>query len=154
MTTRAALSLTLGRPHHEAIEDLGHLDLTRQPGVWLHAIGKVEHVLFHRRRLADLLAPAFVDIDVTGRARTGTAALRFDSWHALLDRRLHDGRADFAFDRASCTLDVDESDFDHVGRRSLEEKTRCRRGMRWTIPAGVSSIGSRRATPVLDDRNR
>src|SRR5262249_29298865 len=85
---------------------------------------------------------ALLDIDMTGRASAGAAAFGFDPGHALLDRRLHDGRTDFAFDRASCALDVDKSDLDHVGRRSLEEKTRCRRGMAWTTPAGCRLLSA------------
>src|SRR5579871_1008972 len=110
-----SLSLPLGRAHRQTVEIIAHLDLTRQPRVGLNAVCKVEHVLFHRRRLADPLPPSVFDVDVAGRAGAGAAALRFDPGHAVLDRRLHDGLADFGLDRASSALEVDKGDFDHDG---------------------------------------
>src|ERR1700722_17810626 len=109
------LGLPLRRSHGQPVEFLAHLDLARQPRARFHLIGEIEHVLFHGRRLADLLPPGVVDIDVAGRAGAGAAAFRLDAGNAALDRRLHDGRADLAFDGARRAGSIDESDFDHGG---------------------------------------
>src|ERR1700722_10851447 len=109
------LGLPLRRSHGQPVEFLAHLDLARQPRARLHLIGEIEHVLFHRRRLADLLPPSVVNIDVAGRAGAGPAAFRLDAGNAVLDRRLHDGRADLAVDGARRAGGIDESDFDHGG---------------------------------------
>src|ERR1700722_19277084 len=60
------LGLPLRRPHREPVKFLAHLDLARQPRIRLHIVGEVEHVLFHRRRLADLRAPVLLDVHAAG----------------------------------------------------------------------------------------
>ena len=105
----------------ETVELVGHLDLAGQPRVRLHVVAEVEHVLLHRRRPADLLAPRLVDIDVAGRAGAGAAALGLDAGHVVLDRRFHHGRADLGIDRAGGAGGIDEGDLGHgpsaVGKR-------------------------------------
>src|SRR6187455_3021848 len=46
-------ALTLRNPYDQPVQRVAHLDLARQPGTRLHFIGEVEHILFHRFRLAD-----------------------------------------------------------------------------------------------------
>src|SRR3990172_10354061 len=68
---QAKLSLLLRRAHHQPVELFAHLDLARQPRIRPHVVAEVEHVLFHRRGRAYLLAPSLVDIDVAGGAGAG-----------------------------------------------------------------------------------
>src|SRR6185295_12928277 len=72
--TRGGLSLPLGDAHHEAVERVRHLDLAGEARIRPHVVAEVQHVLFHRRRPADLLAPFLLDVDVTGGAGAGAAA--------------------------------------------------------------------------------
>src|SRR5262249_32625685 len=74
---------------------------------------KIQHVLFHGRRLAGLLAPRLVHIDVAGRARAGAATLRLDPRHAVFDRRFHHGRPDLAVDRARDAAGIDIGNLGH-----------------------------------------
>src|SRR4029077_1245008 len=73
--------------------------------------------------------PSLVDVNVTGRARAGAAAFSLDLRHAVLDRRLHDGRADLAFDGPRSAAGIDVGDFHHgngcngrSGRVQLEQR--------------------------------
>src|SRR5271168_1043464 len=116
------LCLPLRRVHRQPVKVVAHLDLARQPRIGLNLVGEIQHILFHRRRFANLLAPGFLDIDVTGRAGARAAAFRLDPRHAIFDRGLHHGRADFALDRASRAGLIDECDFDH-GRKTNPEET-------------------------------
>jgi len=75
---RGSSGLTLGRRNGETVEFVAHLDLARQARVRPHVEAEIEHVLFHRRGAADLLAPGFVDIDMARRAGAGAAAFRLD----------------------------------------------------------------------------
>src|SRR3972149_4072496 len=70
---QAKLSLLLRRAHHQPVELFAHLDLARQPRIRPHVVAEVEHVLFHRRRRAHLLAPSLPRIDVAGGAAGGGA---------------------------------------------------------------------------------
>src|SRR5437667_12639256 len=97
------------------LELLAHLDLAGESRVRLNVEGEIEHVLLHRRGLAGLLLPSLVDVDVTGRARAGAAAFGLDLRHTVLDRRLHDGRADLAVDGPRSAAGIDVGDFDHEG---------------------------------------
>src|SRR5690348_7898836 len=81
-----SLRLLVRRAHDEPVEFVRDLDLARQPRVLAHVVAEIEHVLFHRRRPAGLLAPGLVDIDVAGRAGAGTAALRLDAGNVVADR--------------------------------------------------------------------
>src|SRR5690349_5410577 len=96
---RAFLSLPFRNPHSEPVERIGDLDLAGEARIRPHVIAEVEHVLFHRRGTADLLAPGVFYIDVAGRAGAGTAALGLDARHSVLDRAFHHGRADLGVDR-------------------------------------------------------
>src|SRR6476660_5685732 len=53
-------------------------------------------------------------MDGTGGAGTGTPALRLDTRNAVLDRGLHDGRTEFALDRARGAFVIDVGDARHV----------------------------------------
>src|SRR5580704_2216814 len=131
-----SLSLPLRRSHGQPVEFLAHLDLARQARARLHLVGEIEHVLFHGRRLADLLPPGVVDIDVAGRAGAGAAAFRLDAGNGVLDRRLHDGRADLAFDGARRAGGIDESDFDHGGMTNRRREAERGNGTDKEWPSG------------------
>ena len=105
--------LPLRRRHHEAVEFVAHLDLARQARIRPHVETEIQHVLFHRRRRADLLAPGFVDIDVAGRAGAGAAAFGFDAGNGVADRGFHHGRAVLDFDGSFFAGMVDKVDFGH-----------------------------------------
>src|SRR5262250_1430494 len=90
--------LPLRRAHHEPVELVGHLDLAGQARVRPYVVAEVEHVLLHRRRLAHRLAPCRIDMHVAGGTGAGAAAFRLDAGNAVLNRRLHHGRAEFALD--------------------------------------------------------
>src|SRR5438128_12494188 len=51
---------------------------------------------------------------VAGGAGAGAAAFRLDAGNAVLDRRLHHGRAELALDRASGASMIDIGDFRHA----------------------------------------
>src|SRR6187399_3045755 len=80
------LSLPLRRPHYEPVKLVGHLDLARQPRVRFHVVAEIQHVLFHRRGTADLVAPGLVDINMAGRTGAGAAAFGLDAGHVVFDR--------------------------------------------------------------------
>ena len=103
---RAALRLLVRCAHHKPIELFGDFDLTRQPRIRANIIPEVEHVLFHWRWTADLLAPSLIDIDVASGAGTGAAAFSLNTRDIVADRGFHDGRAEFGFDRAARTAGV------------------------------------------------
>src|SRR5262249_31228128 len=85
--------------------------------VRLHVVAEIEHVLLHRRRFAHRRAPRFVDMHMAGGAGASAAAFRLDAGNAVLDRRLHHGRAELALDRAGRASMVDIGDFRHaIGR--------------------------------------
>src|ERR1700746_1943417 len=137
------LGLPLGRAHHQAVELRRHLDLAGQARVRLHVVAEVEHVLLHRRRLAHRLPPCCIDMHVAGGAGAGAAAFRLDAGNAVLDRRLHHGRAKLALDRASGAFMIDIGDFRHaIGGTSQQYATALASYSRW------------RARTPDDDRRR
>src|SRR6476469_1527791 len=84
-------------------------------------------------------------MDVTGGAGTGTPALRLDPGNAVLDCGLHDGRTDFALDRARGAFVIDVGDARHViGRELLREVRRCRAPIAAGEGARQMSAGSNR----------
>ena len=105
--------LPFGRRHREAVEVVAHLDLARQTRIRPYVEAEIQHVLFHRSRSADLLAPGFVDIDMAGRARAGAAAFGFDARNGVTDRGFHHGRAVFDFNGSFFAGMVDKVDFGH-----------------------------------------
>src|SRR6516225_5959630 len=105
-----ALGLTLGRRDQKTIQLVAHLDLTRQPRIRPHVETEVQHVLFHRRRGPDFLAPGLIDIDMTGCASTGAAALGLDARNRIADRPFHDGGTALDFDGAGLAGMVDVVD--------------------------------------------
>src|SRR5262249_22175284 len=108
------LRLPLGRAHHQPFELGGDLDLAGQARVRPHVVSDVGHVLLQRRGVAARRAPRFVDVEGAGGAGAGAAALRLDAGNSVLDRRLHDGRADLALDRSGGALEIDIGDFRHA----------------------------------------
>src|SRR5258708_29420648 len=109
----AGSGLPLRRAHHEPVERRRDLDLARQPRIRAHIETEIQHVLFHRRRLAGLLAPGFVDIDVAGRAGASAPAFGLDAGNAMLYRRLHYGRSGLGLNRARRAGMIDIGDLDH-----------------------------------------
>src|SRR3990172_7117048 len=63
--------LLLGNADHEAIERLGHLDLTGEPARRPDVEGEIEHVLLHLLRRTRRFAPRVIHIDVAGGAGAG-----------------------------------------------------------------------------------
>src|SRR5215831_10136334 len=108
------LGLPLRRGDDEPVEFVGDLDLARQARVRPHVETEIQHVLFHRRRRADLLAPGFVDIDMAGGAGAGAAAFGFDAGNGVANGGFHDSRAVLDFDNAGFALMVDKVDLGHV----------------------------------------
>ena len=82
--------LALGDMNDKPVQSFAHLDLTGQTRGRTHVVGEVQHILFHRFRRADLRRPGLVDIDMTGGAGTGPAALRLDPGDRIANRILHD----------------------------------------------------------------
>src|SRR5262245_4420141 len=108
-----SLGLLFGDRYNQTVEIFGDFDLARQSRIRTHVVAKVEHVLFHGRRTADLLAPGFIDIDMTGGARAGAAAFGLYPRNVVADRRFHHGRAEFGFDRAAGAARVVVRDLGH-----------------------------------------
>src|SRR5262249_46094947 len=137
------LGLPLGRAHHQAVELRRHLDLAGQARVRLHVVAEVEHVLLHRRRLAHRLAPCCIDMHVAGGTGASAAAFRPDAGKAVLDRRLHHGRAELALDRAGGAFMIDIGDFRHTIGGTMQDDA-----------AALASYSGWRARTPDDDRQR
>src|SRR5262249_22876025 len=71
-------------------------------------------------RRTGFLAPGLIDIDVTGRAGAGAAALGLDPGNGVLERSFHHGCTDLGVDGAALTSGIDVSDLDH--RRSTNRE--------------------------------
>src|ERR1700733_10620072 len=110
--------LPLRRSDGQPLKLIAHLDLARQPRIWFHVVGKIEHIFFHRRRLANFFSPRLFDVDVASRTRARSAAFGLDAWHTVLDCSLHQCRAVFALDGARRAFRIDEGDFGH-GRPAI-----------------------------------
>src|SRR5262249_33897047 len=102
------------RPHHQTIESLCDLDLTRQPRIRAHVEGKVELVLLLFAPRAGLLEPSFVHIDHAGRATACSSAFSHDAGHAPFERALHYRRADIRFDRMRGSIVLNVGDLWHA----------------------------------------
>src|SRR5262245_61030974 len=110
---RAASELLFGDLHRQPVESIGDLDLAGQTAVLAHIEREIQHVLLHLVAGTDPLHPVWLDIDMTGRAGAGTAAIGIDSRHHVLDRRFHDGHAVLPIDLLSCPVLLDESQLCH-----------------------------------------
>ena len=80
----------------------------------LYVEGEVQHVFFHRVARADLLHPLRLDIDMTGGAGTGAAAVGIDAGNHVLDCGLHDRHAGRTVDGLFGTVVLDEGDLGHA----------------------------------------
>ncbi|CCE07845.1 hypothetical protein BRAS3843_2460031 [Bradyrhizobium sp. STM 3843] len=132
--------LTLRSRDDQTIELVGHLDLARQARVRPHVIAEVQHVLFHRRRRPDLLAPGFVDIDMAGGAGAGAAAFGLDAGDGVADGRFHHGCAVLDLHGSGFAVMVDKGNLGHVCSMLRRDEV------------GLSYNGSTRPAlvPVLD----
>src|SRR5580704_7348406 len=140
--------LSARRGDHQSVKLVRHFDLAGQARIRLHLEGEVEHVGLHRRRRADLFPPRLVDIEMACRARAGAAALGLDFGHAVFDRRLHDGGADFAVHGAGRALGINEGDFRHDATSEvwglilrLEQSSRA--GLFYPLAPNGASTGGR-----------
>src|SRR5579883_1952866 len=61
---KAASALLLGGFDDKPLEFRCYFDLAREPGIRLHFVGKIEHVLFLLGGLADEALPFLIDIDM------------------------------------------------------------------------------------------
>ena len=80
---------------------------------------QIEHVLFHWRRVARLLFPRLVNIDVTRRATARAPAFGDNTWDGVLYGRLHHRLAGFAFHRVHLTAAFYICDLHHGTAKSL-----------------------------------
>src|SRR5262245_14755463 len=113
--SKLQLELFLGHPHPEPVERIGHFDLAGQPALLAHVEGEVEHVLFHRISRAGLFEPVRLDIDMTGGAGAGAAAIGVDARDHVLDRGLHDRHSRLAIDGLFGAIVLDECYLRHSG---------------------------------------
>src|SRR5262245_23293696 len=141
------LGLPVGCAHHQAVELGRHLHLAGQARVRLHVVAEVEHVLLHRRRLAHRRTPRLVDMHVAGGAGAGAAAFRLDAGNAVLDGRLHHGRAELTLDRAGGAFMIDIGDFRHTIGGTIQDTRQ-----RWRPIAAHTR--ARQMTPDIDRRAR
>src|SRR5262249_45730793 len=109
-----SLRLLVRCRHHEPVKVFGDFDLTRQPRTRANIIPEIEHVLFHWRWTADLLAPGFIDIDMASGASAGPSALGLNARDVVADRGFHDRRAQFGFDSAARPARVVKGDLWHL----------------------------------------
>src|SRR4051812_5642751 len=114
----ALLELLCRHANHEPVELGRNLDLAAEPALIAHIEGEIEHVLLHLGRLAGLLAPGFVHVNVARRARACTTALGLDSRHAVVLGRLHEGHSRLALDHLLAIVGLNEGDLDHAARRT------------------------------------
>src|SRR5262245_37257797 len=80
---------------------------------------------------------------VAGGAGAGAAAFRLDAGNAVLDRRLHHGRAELALDRAGGAFMIDIGDFRHAIGGTMQDSA-----------AALASYSGWRARTPDDDRPR
>src|SRR3974377_1060208 len=114
------LRLLLRRAHDQAVELFRHLDLTRQARILPHVVTEIEHVLFHRRWLARLLAPGLIHVAMTCRAGAGAAAFRLDAGNVVAYRRLHHWGAELGVDDPLRSAGIDVRDLRHGWLNSFE----------------------------------
>src|SRR5580704_2225027 len=105
--------LPLRRSDGQPLKLIAHLDLARQPRIWFHVVGKIEHIFFHRRRFANFFSPRLFDVDMASRTRARAAAFGLDARHTVLDCGLHERRAVLALDGARRAFGIDEGDLGH-----------------------------------------
>src|SRR3990170_2088993 len=105
--------LLLGNADHEAIEPLGHLDLTGEPARRPDVESEIEHVLLHLLRASRRLAPRVIHIDVAGRASAGPATFSGDARDRILHRGLHHRHAGLRLDNAFRPVFLDKGDPGH-----------------------------------------
>src|SRR5690606_37018676 len=85
--------LTGGCAHDEAAQRVVHLDLTGKTAVLSDVEGEVEHVAFEFIHGLELFEPAFLDIDMAGRAGAGASAISVYARNGVADRAFHHGKA-------------------------------------------------------------
>src|SRR5262245_29092019 len=125
--SRQRSELLLGDLHRQPVKSVGDLDLAGQAAVVANVEGEVQHVLFHLVAGADPFPPFGLDIDMTGGAGAGAAAVGIDARHHVLDRRFHHGHAVLAFDLLLCPVLLDESQPCHSSCSKIVEIDRFRR---------------------------
>src|SRR3990172_703754 len=105
--------LFVGNADHEAIEPLGHLDLTGEPARRPDVESEIEHVLLHLLRAPRRFAPRIIHIDVAGRASASTATFGGDPRDRVLHRGLHHRHAGLRLDNAFRPVFLDKGDPGH-----------------------------------------
>src|SRR6185437_13242031 len=84
--------------HHQTVQLRCRADLTGEPRIGRRVLREVQHRLFHFRFRRQLVGPSRIDIDMTGGAGAGAAAIRIDAGNAVLDRPFHHRPADAELD--------------------------------------------------------
>ena len=112
--TLAASELFRRNPDHQPVNSRRDFNLAAQPAAVTHVESKIEHVLFHRRRLACCGAESFVDVNMTCRARASTTTFGFNTGDVVQFRGFHDGQTVLCVDRLRRTVWLNKSNLDHV----------------------------------------
>src|SRR6185312_12680827 len=110
---RYGLSLPLGNTDDEAVQFVAHLDLAGKARIRANVESEVEHVLFHRLRLADDAGPPLVDVDMAGSAGAGPAAFGLDARNAVADGVFHHRRTVLGVDLKRRAVECDVGDLGH-----------------------------------------
>ena len=94
--------------HDDPVQGLRHEHLAGQSAVVAPVVEVLQkHLLVvdHRGQLAE---PGRFHIAVARRTQARAAALRVDTWHAIVERAVHDGFPDVCSERLPATVRVDE----------------------------------------------
>jgi hypothetical protein len=110
---RGRSALMLRDAHDKPVEILADAELAAQTAGGADFIGKVQHVLFHLRRLTRHCPPVFIHINMAGGAGARAPAFGDDAGHIMLDRRFHDRLADRPFHNILTAGVVDIGDLGH-----------------------------------------
>src|SRR3974390_1179801 len=82
--------LALGHAHNEPVELGRDLDLAGKPSRLLPILREIEHGLFHVLLRRNFRSPCRIDIDMTGGAGAGPAAVGIDAGNEILHCPFHD----------------------------------------------------------------
>ena len=89
------LILRFGQMYHQAIEILGHCELTAHAAVVLRIDRELDQFLLDSLGWTDLVGPGFVDIAVAGRTTAGATTFGDDAFKHVIEGSLHDRISNF-----------------------------------------------------------
>ena len=100
----------------QTVERVGYSDLAAKPGVAADVESQLQRAFLQAAAHTHLFLPTGFDIDVTGAAGAGSAAVGIDAWDRVLHGRFHHGHAGQALDRLLSAILLYKCNLRHVSR--------------------------------------